>query len=421
MIIRFFIALSLISCLISCPTYAGVIFEDDFNIQSDFSAPSIESSHSVDGYTGGATTTPTGWSYWRNSEKWNPDDPTYPTSGSQAALQISGSADYGLSGGNKAAIIHNEARPASDGWGADAILQKMFETTYDELWYQAKIKMQPSFLWDTTYDYPSVPTIKMLRVEHYQNNNKAPRFLGTSSFLNFQDGNNGPAYLFYVSNKESPYFFRANNNFRCSPVEYDYVEYSGSVYRCILAHVSDGTNGPGNATYWSLQTGLSADGLTAWSDLGINYYPSNYTCTPSYDVASSVFLNDEPANDYDTTWGDDGWHTVKIHVKMNSALGAADGVLQLFIDGNLSKELTNVVWREYYAEEQGGWNSFAIGGNAINRYSGLTNLDPYESGAEQWYAIDDVVVSTTDIPADYVIGGATHRGGGSWIGNGSIH
>jgi len=45
-----------------------------------------------------------------------------------------------------------------------------------------------------------------------------------------------------------------------------------------------------------------------------------------------------------------------------------------------------------------GWNMVSLGGNAFNLFSDTANK------AEQWYALDDVVVSTEYLGPGYVIG-----------------
>jgi hypothetical protein len=54
-----------------------------------------------------------------------------------------------------------------------------------------------------------------------------------------------------------------------------------------------------------------------------------------------------------------------------------------------------VHWKDGGSSAGIGWNTIHIGGNSDNAFA---------NPGEQWYAIDDVVVSTTPIPADYVPG-----------------
>lgn len=84
--------------------------------------------------------------------------------------------------------------------------------------------------------------------------------------------------------------------------------------------------------------------------------------------------------------GDGFWHCYEYYVKLNSTGGTADGISRAWYDGNLIAEKTDVVWipaGDNPANWQ--WNHAWLGGN---------NSNPYSPKNEQWYAIDDFVVST---------------------------
>ena len=102
-------------------------------------------------------------------------------------------------------------------------------------------------------------------------------------------------------------------------------------------------------------------------------------------------------------YADGTWHRYDFHIKYNSAPGVADGIVDFKLDGvqmqgNLSSSgsypATNVIFRKSGSTKT-GFNLIAIGGNTNNWYG---------SGS-QWFAIDDLVVSTTPIPDNYIIGG----------------
>lgn len=84
--------------------------------------------------------------------------------------------------------------------------------------------------------------------------------------------------------------------------------------------------------------------------------------------------------------GDGGWHSFEFYVKMNSPGGAADGISKVWYDGALVNAASNVVWvPEGDDPAQWRWNHAWLGGNNANTYLPAT---------EQWYAVDDFVVST---------------------------
>lgn len=84
---------------------------------------------------------------------------------------------------------------------------------------------------------------------------------------------------------------------------------------------------------------------------------------------------------------DGKWHCFEFYVKLNSAGGVADGVSKVWYDGALVGSTTNAVWIPLGDDPaQWKWNHAWLGGN---------NANLYLPANEQWYAIDDVVVSTT--------------------------
>jgi chitinase len=96
--------------------------------------------------------------------------------------------------------------------------------------------------------------------------------------------------------------------------------------------------------------------------------------------------------------GDGEWHCWESYFKMNSADGVADGISRSWVDGVLIHESTNIAWVTGDDPANRRWNYVWIGGNSYNPYDIVAN------SPEQWYAIDDIVISTTYVGLDYVIG-----------------
>ena len=98
--------------------------------------------------------------------------------------------------------------------------------------------------------------------------------------------------------------------------------------------------------------------------------------------------------------GDGNWHCFEIRLKGNSSVGAEDGEWEVWVDGTSIFTQTNVAWADSVYKSSYtncinppsdfvGWNWVSFGGNMLNRYySEPTQI-------EQWYAIDDIVISTT--------------------------
>lgn len=98
---------------------------------------------------------------------------------------------------------------------------------------------------------------------------------------------------------------------------------------------------------------------------------------------------------YDADWpltsggmiGDGEWHCWEFRLKMNTADGVADGEQTVWMDGVKIRETTTIDWVTGEDPADRGWNYVWLGGNVHNDFSG-------DRADEQWYAIDDVVVST---------------------------
>lgn len=112
---------------------------------------------------------------------------------------------------------------------------------------------------------------------------------------------------------------------------------------------------------------------------------------------------------------DGNWHRMDFHYKMNTYSGGVwntDGIYELSVDGTQIVTRTNINWKRNGSNESIGWNVISLGGNNHNLYTAASNH------GEQWYAMDDVVISTTPIAADYTIGGVAAVNGVCGASNG---
>jgi hypothetical protein len=367
-------------------TYAKVLFVENFDSQADW--------WPIMGRPGGTCTDgvqatkciPPGWSAWRNDEQWNPFDPVYGVPGSHPTVQISGENHFGPTG--KALTIWNESNLgwAGDGWGADGILAKKLDQDYNELYVQFKIKFQPGFQWHWTVG-GNPGQLKLFRLDHVDAG-------AASLFSNFEYGTNAPIAMIIIANGQASAGvapnFGASNQFRCDPQNWDYINYLGNSYKCINNNVASSTTLPTNTTYWNVATYNSS--YPAWR-VGNNYYSSNYYCNrdhPTY-TTGVPFVNSSKVadNSFQHTLGDGNWHTLLVHSKINSAIGVADGIYELFEDGNLLLSQGNMEYVAAGGTPGIGWNAVSFGGNSYNLFSDPANK------AEQWYTFDDIVISTT--------------------------
>lgn len=125
------------------------------------------------------------------------------------------------------------------------------------------------------------------------------------------------------------------------------------------------------------------------------YYPDQ--ATPSRSRAEAFYPKTSYYNGTGVDFTDNtNWQCWEMRVKMNSAPGVADGIYQFWIDGVLIFSVSNLAWSDSGAQSSPrlNWNYFVIGGNSFNHFAPNTNE------AEQWYAIDDLVIGTERIGKD---------------------
>tara|TARA_R110001583_G_C5628701_1_gene406824 strand:- start:135 stop:1337 length:1203 start_codon:yes stop_codon:yes gene_type:complete len=98
---------------------------------------------------------------------------------------------------------------------------------------------------------------------------------------------------------------------------------------------------------------------------------------------------------HEQIWGTGGTYTkVAFYVKMNSAPGVGDGQIIQWLDDVQMMNVQNIVWVPSLTQgltEMPKWTSLSIGGNDF-----FKNY-PLEDGRQEWWAIDDIKVST-EIP-----------------------
>jgi len=302
----------------------GVIFEENFDSQSDWNV-----NHEYDGECSyPCPTAPPGWSATRMVP--GNDQFVHPT-GSIQRLP-GGLPDHTGTGSGKAYVIWAESNSTIN-WPGDSLLAKVFPQDYPEIYFRLWIRTQSGWQWDTGAG--AVSGSKVARIMHYSRSGNIFQFFG--------DGNSCPVYVWdtYYS---TTYGNRLSNSYRCSPQTTDYY--------CPNSPGTDGGQAPDNA----LWPGTS------------------YTDTP---VTPGMFA-------------DTSWHRLDVHIKLNSAPGVNDGILAFWWDADPNTApptytRTNIQWMSANSDTQRGWNTFGIGGNNNNSFSGATN-------GEQWYAIDDVVL-----------------------------
>jgi hypothetical protein len=249
-------------------------------------------------------------------------------------------------------------------WPGDAILGKYFGSSanYNELYVRFWLRTQPD------WQQVSGMSNKIFRASHWRQESSYPNYFQLAD-------QNTPLQIwsFGASNGNAAFI----NSYRCEATPYTSNGRSGDYY-C------------GGPTYDEC---ISAGGNTTECTRLYVYPNGGDFRTDNY----QVFNGDAPTAA--GNFADGQWHQYDFRLKLNDS-GVANGTFEWKYDGKVMESYTHVMWKESSASSSIGWNAFAIGGNSDNIFGGSTV-------AEQWYAIDDVVVSTTPIPVDYVPGGGS--------------
>jgi hypothetical protein len=251
----------------------------------------------------------------------------------------------------KAYTVWTEANGGLDTWSSDSLLCVKFQEV-PEVYLHFWIKFQPGWKWSNT----ASSMIKMFRIGK-QN------LAGSTGW---------------------PWVYAGGSPTNSMPlILFDFAKWAGGAADIAISsgpRSNPDYNQNEDANDYFPPSGTYGGGGTDFSDAAWN--PSGRTVFESPGMV-----------------GDGGWHLWDARVKTNSAVGAADGVFTSWIDGVQIANRTNEVWNTSGASRAAGFDFVCIGGNIFNPWAQAS------SGAEQWYAIDDVVVSTTPIPNNYVIGG----------------
>lgn len=126
-------------------------------------------------------------------------------------------------------------------------------------------------------------------------------------------------------------------------------------------------------------TGLPRE-LVGNGDLSLNFTDNPIDKFPCTDPGS-VATHDQVYNKYPI------WNKVEFYLKLNSKIGANDGVFKQWINGKLVADIQTIPWVK--SNENNvfpSWNVIALGGN--DNFHDQAN----ELKHEEWYAIDELFV-----------------------------
>lgn len=330
------IIILLIVLLFSVPSWGAVIFEDNFNSQTDWTV--LQPSSSSEGCSSGCTV-PTGWHYYYNGfcrcDNALPDEP-----GNNNMYVYTGAGypdnSTGCYGGSGKCVTYWQESCDAQTENSDGSLYVDLQQEYPEIYFQFRIKFKSG--WERRAQDAGLGGAlqKLYHLQHYDPAGSAPWVYHGVGPTNQPVASGG------LTEYSTLLEFYAEN-------------------RC--------------------QTTYDCHGVTVWS-LG--------TLTAAYQAGGLY---------------DGDWHLIEIRHKMNTSVGVADGIMELWVDGtkiNPYPGYTNTDYNYNDSGETRGWRVLGIGGNTNNQFD--TSCSSV-ADCEQWYSIDNVVISTTYIGPDYVIGG----------------
>lgn len=341
-----------------------IIFSDNFDSHSNWS-PTQKTGGQVNAASSSdSQELPSGGGY----DYYCIDGSSYSDKG-ENTLNIDSHVFMGTSG--KAFIFYSE-KQNTNGWGNDGLLGIQLpggETGYNEIFIRFYVKFQAGWRWQSNADIGQ----KMLHVAHHKSSDSKQAFFSITE--------NKPRAFFKI--------YKVQNGIQGSDVlgEPTVSKFNGL----------SNPNYPEGAIYFPGGS-YGGDGIDYNSDRDTYRAALSQKYGSSADLVDPIFTaignpQFQAANFPAGMFGDGDWHCWEFQLKMNSAAGATDGVFSFWQDGIKIYSFNDIDW----IESGGGnpkdrqWNYVWLGGNNNNVYSSASEE------SEQWYAIDNLVISTTPI------------------------
>ena len=337
--------------------YSEILFEENFDDLEDWTS----AMYSTDQYQAVwlGNTLPEGWDTLYRSGYYSP-----PTA--HASLEILASnADKARGGTGKSAVHWREHHINPDfdrQWKSNSSLGKYLEEGYEQLYVEFWISFDPEWTQTTAAS-------KIFRVFSWDEEGEFWQAFG--------GGSQGPLFLWDYALDEK-FGVRNKLSFRGGPHGENYKMSSEQAF--------------------GLPRGLRGAG-----DMSLNF-TSDIEPTLSerdealIDQTSGSTLQSSGVAWHEQVFGPPGtWTKMAFFVKMNSAPGAQDGVFRQWINDKLIVESTNVEWVGPNTENKMvKWNAVGIGGNDYWVNGGWDNSQQ----REEWYSIDDLVISTSILASE---------------------
>ena len=333
--------------------YAEVIFSDNFDHRADWQSPEQNFETGSDFSDQSGTTTTPCTSCPQESPVYSglySARSSWPDYKGNKTMNIDSVNRRGETGKGLTFWMEPVDSPNCDGgsgWCSDGQLAIWFPQSYQNIKLELQIKFDDNYGWDSTN---AAASQKMFRFTNYNND------LGYSKW---------------------DYFYPMGHNALATMRFQDTSFY--------------GTTGLATNLSPRYQSGYKTNVPSAWLNAN-NDYERQY-------VSDGLGGN----RTFAELLGDGQWHKITFQLIANSALGAEDGTYLVAIDDVVVIYRDAVEWADAPwwdgcttcinpPSDFIGWNYLTIGGNSYNR------LDAMSVKREQWFAIDDIVVSTMTAP-----------------------
>lgn len=320
---------------------AEVLFLEDFDATPDWSSQASQDVGPL----------PSGWDFGYTGETWHPSN----TAGSEPSIKITGNNAEQVYGGSGKAFIASYESTESGNYTSDGFLSKDIPGS-TEVYVKFNLKFQPGFATDDADG-----SIKLLRILSYDGVGSRSQFFG--------DGNSAPIYLFdWAANS---YGARHKHAFRCDDQENNYF--------CVNPEI------------------IGAPASVKRGDMSTNFTSHLDELTPLIpDLVNGGFLPYEGIVFHNNVYSS-VWHEMEFYLKQNSAPGALDGVLRVWLDGQPIIDMKQIPWIGNNGNMSATWNNVSFGGNG--KYHWDTSSGGFSPSRERWVAFDNIVV-LNELPFD---------------------
>jgi hypothetical protein len=377
---RFISITSLIA--MSCLTQADVIFTENFDEQGNWHSgleinddgglhPVVTQDRPLDGadvqqMRKDGYTLPNGWDAARQFPLWAE---SYGNTGFPENVEIlAANADKAKGGTGKSLVVYRQsAGGLAYQFPSDGQLDKELETPTDEVFVSFNIRFSDNW---TPID--TVATVggatKLFRVSSID--------AGGDPFSAFSIGDSSAIFVWTYKHSENT-GLRNDYTFRADPQETNY-----SMNNPPLSNVPTSSN---SINYVGHIRDLDGDGI------------DDNTVTLLSLTKGTPVGSDGQTVLHDEIWGNGTWRKMQFYLKMNSAPGALDGQLRVWMDDQLIFKNVTVPWQGNDAPGGLKWTHVGFGGNA--------SFKAYDASEQrtEWRAYDDVVVRTS-IPEELLSG-----------------